>query len=93
MNDKNRDNCLLLRCMPTKFIELVPVFKPREIMFLTDELLKLEGAIECKVEKAIEKWSSKLEGETVFSVANTKWASNIIKNFGMNFSPFSSFHL
>lgn len=62
-------------------------------MFVVDQLLKLERTVESRVEKALEKWSAKLNGQILFSITNTKWATTAIKAFGMNLSLFSSLHL
>lgn len=72
ISDHDRYDCLLLRSMHTKFTNLVVVQKPRELMFLSDQLLRMDGYSGCAVKKAIQIWSSSLKGSPLFRITNSK---------------------
>lgn len=50
VGDKNSNTFFLLRCIQIQFTSLIAVLKQRELVFLTDQLLRLDGTTECIVQ-------------------------------------------
>ncbi|CAN6174878.1 unnamed protein product [Urochloa humidicola] len=80
-DDENRDKYLLLRSMHTRFTKLVAVRKSRELMFLADQLLKLEGLHSCYVNDAIELQLPYLSGCPLFCITRNHNTNLIMKSF------------
>ena len=71
--------------MHKKFTKLVVVRKSRELMFLPDQLLKLQGFPSCGLDEAIKLQSPYLSGCPLFCIMRNHKMSNIIKSFGKIF--------
>ncbi|CAN6167519.1 unnamed protein product [Urochloa humidicola] len=81
INDPDCGTYLLLCSMPQKFTKLVAVLKPRELMFLPDQLLRLDGLPRAILDEALKLQSAYLRGCPLFSIKHNHRTSGIIKKF------------
>ncbi|KXG21536.1 uncharacterized protein LOC8055742 isoform X2 [Sorghum bicolor] len=74
---------LLLGCISKRFKKLRSMFKPRELMFLANELAQDTISIPESVdmEKELKKWTYQLSGKAVFRLSLAGPANQIIKKF------------
>lgn len=91
-----RDLLLLLGCLARKFKQLTAVCKPREMLFLADELARIADLIplSLNMEEAFNKFSYELNQKAMFRLSLAGPANAIVKNFGI-FSPlrYTLFHI
>uniref|UniRef100_J3N0H3 Uncharacterized protein n=1 Tax=Oryza brachyantha TaxID=4533 RepID=J3N0H3_ORYBR len=85
MEDPNRDLFLLLRSLRVHFQSLVTVWKPRELLSLTDSFIReTDGHVVLLrdiAKKNLEKWSDFLSGHTCFRLSSTKVVTDLEKKF------------
>ncbi|KAM3294459.1 hypothetical protein ACQJBY_037383 [Aegilops geniculata] len=80
---EHRDFYLMLRSMKAKFDKLIPMWKPRELMAIADDLAKLTVDLELPSypKLAQQQWEHHLKGRPLFRIRRTKDANTIVKNF------------
>lgn len=77
------DSYLMLRSMRARFLKLITVWKPRELMVFADDLAKLTGSSwSSKLVK--QEWEHHLKGLPIFRIRRTKDANTEFNKISMN---------